>query len=118
MTMKKLKKYEKINLINFEYVKEKSSHLAAPGIYAIFCEATERAYIDSSSNVLESLESQFDEILDNYYQGPMDLLLDLKKFDLGRFWFIILAIGPELKTFPKRQAELHKTKANWPYGIY
>ena len=118
MGMKKLKKYEKINFADFYFVKEKRPHLAAPGIYAIFCEATERAYFLTSDDVLERMDYYLDEITFDNFEGPKDLLEDLKRYKWDSFWFIIFVVGPEWKSIRKSEREMEHLKKIWPYNFY
>lgn len=118
MSMKKLKKYEKINFADFEYVKEKRPHLAAPAIYAIFCEPTRRAYFFASTNVLEQMHYYLEEIIFDLFEGPKDLLNDLKLYPFDSFWFIIFTVSPEWKNIRKSEREVENIKKTWPYGFY
>ena len=97
---------------------EKRPHLAAPGIYAIFCEPTGRAYFFDSENILEQMDYYLEEIIFDLFQGPKDLLNDLKLYPFDSFWFIIFTVGPEWKNIRKSELEVENIKKTWPYGFY
>lgn len=118
MSMKKLKNYEKINFADFPFVKTKRPYLAAPGIFAIFCNVNKRAYFESSPNILEEMEFEQDDILNDLFEGPKDLISDFKKYEWDSFYFIIIAVGKEWKPIPKCLKEIENVKKSWPYSLY
>lgn len=118
MSIKKLKNYEKIKLLDFSYVKEKRLHLKQPGIYAIFCEESQRAYFHLSLDILEQMDCDVQQLSYDFYEGPKELLDDVKTYGLSSFWFIIFVFGPEWKFRRKCYKEIEKIKENWPYGLY
>lgn len=67
-------------------MKEKRPHLAAPEVYAIFCDTTELACFKSSSDILEEMDCNIEELLGG--RGQKGLLEDLKRFSWDSFWFI------------------------------
>lgn len=118
MSIRKIKNYQKINFADFQYLKPKRQDLAVPGIFAIFCDTTKKAYFESSSNILQEMDCEQDDLLNNLFQGPKELIQDVNTYEWTSFWFLIIKVGAEWKSIPKCLKEIEFQKEIWPYSLY